>query len=44
MKIAQWHKDKMNNVADRLGLSAYQIMWIAFAKGIVIGYLIGALT
>ena len=41
-KMIQWHKDKMNDLAFRFDLTAYQITWIAFAKGAVIGYLVGA--
>jgi len=41
-RLAKWHKELLSNMADRLGLSAYQIIWIAFAKGAIIGSLIGA--
>ena len=41
-RVIQWHKDLCNDVADRFGLSAYQIMWVAAVKGLVIGYLAGA--
>jgi|TARA_R110000824_G_C14979576_1_gene654035 hypothetical protein len=40
-RLIQWHKDRMNCMADYFGLSAYQITWAAFAKGLVIGYLLG---
>jgi hypothetical protein len=40
-RLIQWHKDLMNDMADRFGLSAYTITWIAFLKGIVIGYVVG---
>jgi hypothetical protein len=40
--FVQWHKDRMKCVADYFGLSAYQMVWIAFTKGIVLGYLICA--
>ena len=42
-RLIEWHKDLMNDMADRFGLSAYTITWIAFLKGAVIGYLAGAL-
>jgi len=42
-RLIQWHKDLMNNLTDRFGLSAYQVAWIAFLKGVVIGYLAGVL-
>jgi len=41
MKLIEWHRDLMNDMADRFNLSAYQIVWIAFGKGMVFGYLIG---
>jgi hypothetical protein len=40
-RLVQWHKDLMNDLADRFGLSAYQVVWIGFLKGTVIGYLVG---
>ena len=41
-RLIQWHNDVLNKLADYCGLTAYQIMWIAFAKGLVIGYIVGA--
>jgi hypothetical protein len=43
-RITQWHKDLLGKTADRLGLSAYQIIWVAFAKGMAMGYIIGVVT
>ena len=40
-RLIEWHKDLMNDLADRFGLSAYAITWVAFVKGIVIGYVAG---
>tara|TARA_R100001163_G_C5044292_1_gene181804 strand:- start:1074 stop:1211 length:138 start_codon:yes stop_codon:yes gene_type:complete len=40
-KLIRWHKDKMNDFAFATGLSAYQITWIAFIKGALIGCIIG---
>ena len=40
-RFVQWHKDRMNCAADYIGLSAYQITWIAWVKGLVCGYVIG---
>jgi len=42
-RLIEWHKDLMNGLADRFGLSVYQVVWIAFLKGAVIGYLAGVL-
>tara|TARA_B100000214_G_C23933144_1_gene611804 strand:- start:311 stop:448 length:138 start_codon:yes stop_codon:yes gene_type:complete len=41
-RLVQLHKDMLNDLAFRFDLSAYQITWIAFAKGVLVGYLIGA--
>lgn len=40
-RLIEWHRELLNNMADRFGLTAYQITWVAFAKGLVFGYLIG---
>jgi len=42
-RLVQWHKGLMNDIADRFGLSAYQIVWIGFLKGVVLGYAAGVL-
>lgn len=39
-KLIQWHKDILNDIVYRFDLSFYQMLWLAFAKGIVIGYVI----
>ena len=39
-RLVQWHKDLMNDMAFRFDLSAYQITWIAWAKGLALGYAI----
>tara|TARA_E500000331_G_scaffold247888_1_gene238274 strand:+ start:232 stop:378 length:147 start_codon:yes stop_codon:yes gene_type:complete len=41
VKLIDWHKEKVDNVMYRMGLSFYQLNWLAFVKGIVIGYIIG---
>jgi hypothetical protein len=40
-RLIEWHRNLLNDMADRFGLTAYQITWIAFAKGLVFGYLVG---
>tara|TARA_B000000557_G_C20739667_1_gene428014 strand:+ start:390 stop:527 length:138 start_codon:yes stop_codon:yes gene_type:complete len=40
-KLIQWHKDILNDIAHGFNLSFYQMAWLAWAKGVVIGYLIG---
>ena len=39
--FSSWHKGKMNDFAFKHDLSAYQITWLAFLKGVVIGCIIG---
>ena len=39
--LIQWHKEIIERVATRFGLSQYQLYWIAAIKGIVFGYLVG---
>ena len=39
-RLIQLHKDIMNDMAFRFNLTAYQITWIAWAKGLVFGYAI----
>ena len=39
--IIQWHKRKLYRpFKKRFGLSGYQMCWIAFGKGVIIGILI----
>ena len=40
-KLKAWHVDLIENVQKITGLSNYQIIWISFAEGLVIGLLIG---
>ncbi len=40
-RLIKWHKDKLNDFAYRWDLSAYQVLWITFIKGLFIGYIIG---
>ena len=37
---AMWHKRVIRKVQKKYDLSNYQLQWIAFAKGLVIGLLI----
>ncbi len=39
--LIDWHKEKVDNLMYRMGLSFYQLSWLAFVKGIVVGYIIG---
>ena len=40
MGFINWHKSMLESYKQKLGLSNYQIMWIAWVKGIIIGGLI----
>ena len=33
----QWHKTYIKRIRQRFGLSKYQMLWITFGKGLVIG-------
>ena len=39
--LIAWHKQKIALVQEWLGLSAYQIIWLAFFEGMLIGLLLG---
>ena len=36
--VLLWHKTYIKRIRQRFGLSKYQMLWITFGKGIVIGY------
>ena len=40
-RLIQLHKDLLNDMVYRFNLTIYQMVWIAWAKGVFIGYLIG---
>lgn len=37
MGFFNWHKNKTEKVKNFFGFTDYQIMWIAFIKGLIIG-------
>tara|TARA_B100000131_G_scaffold302221_1_gene325148 strand:+ start:137 stop:274 length:138 start_codon:yes stop_codon:yes gene_type:complete len=39
--FTQWHKDRIECAANYFDLSNYQLLWLAAAKGIVFGYIVG---
>jgi len=39
-KIKQWHINKLEQIQKILNLSNYEILWVAFFEGIIIGALI----
>ena len=36
--VLLWHKTYIKRIRQRFGLSKYQMLWITFGKGLVIGY------
>ena len=40
----QWHKTYIKRIRQRFGLSKYQMLWITFGKGLVIGYVLAFLV
>ena len=41
-KLVDWHKGAILKVQEISGLSNYQLLWVSAAKGLVVGYIIGA--
>ena len=39
-----WHKTYIKRIRQRFGLSKYQMLWITFAKGLLIGYFLAFLV
>ena len=35
-----WHKTYIKRIRQRFGLSKYQMLWITFGKGLLIGFLL----
>ena len=40
-KFKAWHVNLIEKVQKLTGLSNYQIIWISFTEGLIIGFLIG---
>ena len=38
-----WHKTFIKRIRQRFGLSKYQMLWLTFGKGLVIGYVLAFL-
>ena len=38
--VLLWHKTYIKQIRQRFGLSKYQMLWITFGKGLVIGFLL----
>ena len=40
MGFVKWHKGILETYKQKLGLTDYQVMWIAWGKGLIIGGLL----
>ena len=40
-KLIKWHVELLDKVQSLTGLSNYQIIWVSFLEGLLIGILIG---
>ena len=38
--VLLWHKTYIKRIRQRFGLSKYQMLWLTFGKGLVIGYVL----
>ena len=36
--VLLWHQTFIKRIRRRFGLSKYQMLWISFGKGLIIGY------
>ncbi len=41
--LVLWHKTFIKRIRQRFGLSKYQMLWLTFGKGLVIGYVLAFL-
>ena len=42
--VLLWHKTYIKRIRQRFGLSKYQMLWITFGKGLLIGYVLAFLV
>ena len=42
--VLLWHKTFIKLIRQRFGLSKYQMLWITFGKGLLIGYVLAFLV
>ena len=42
--VLLWHKTAIKRLRQRFGLSKYQMLWITFGKGLLIGYVVALLV
>ena len=41
--VLLWHKTYIKRIRQRFGMSKYQMLWLTFGKGLVIGYVLALL-
>ena len=41
--VAPWQKTYIKRIRQRFGLSRYQMLWITFGKGLLIGFFLALL-
>ena len=41
--LVLWHQTFIKRIRKRFGLSKYQMLWLTFGKGLVIGYVLAFL-
>jgi len=39
--LGNWHKNMIAKIQEKTGISDYQLLWLAFAEGLLLGLLIG---
>ena len=42
--VLLWHKKTIKRIRQHFGLSKYQMLWITFGKGLLIGYVLAFLV
>ena len=42
--VLLWHKTFIKRIRQRFALSKYQMLWITFGKGLLIGYVLALLV
>ena len=42
--VLLWHKSYIRRIRQRFDLSKYQMLWITFGKGLLIGYFLAFLV
>ena len=42
--VLLWHKTTIKRIRQRFDLSNYQMLWITFGKGLLIGYVVALMV